>query len=121
MKYFFPLVFLCLSYACQTEQPAKSIQNHASVCKPTKATATIEIGVKGMVCQMGCGGSIRKALKETCAVEKVDVDYQDSLEEQVIKVYYNHNKMAPSQIINVLSSINNKQFTVRQLSKPAPL
>jgi hypothetical protein len=121
MKYFFPLVFLCLSYACHTEQPAKSIENHASVCKPTKATASIEIGVKGMVCQMGCGGSIRKALKETCAVEKVDVAYQDSLEEQVIKVYYSHTKIAPSQLLKVLSGINNKQFTVRQIGKPALL
>ena len=35
-----------------------------------------------MVCKMGCGGSIRKALKETCAVEQVDVSYIDTLQEQ---------------------------------------
>ena len=74
-----------------------------------------------MVCQMGCGGSIRKALKETCAVERVEVNYIDSLEEQVIKVHYDREQIAPKQMLQVLSELNDHQFTVRTVGSPQTL
>ena len=74
-----------------------------------------------MVCQMGCGGSIRKALKETCAVERVEVNYIDSLEEQVIKVHYNSDQIAPQQMLRVLAGLNDRQFTVRTIGSPQSL
>ena len=86
-----------------------------------KANTTQEFGVQGMVCKMGCGGSIRKALKETCAVERVDVNYIDSLQEQTIKVYYNREQIAPRQMRAILAEINDKQFTVRTIGSPQKL
>ncbi|MFM7006238.1 MAG: heavy-metal-associated domain-containing protein [Flavobacteriales bacterium] len=86
-----------------------------------KANTTQEFGVKGMVCKMGCGGSIRKALKETCAVERVDVNYIDSLQEQTIKVYYKRELIAPAQMRAILADINDKQFTVRTLGSAQKL
>ena len=83
-----------------------------------QANAIQEIGVQGMVCQMGCGGSIRKALKETCAVERVEVNYIDTLEEQTIKVYYNKAKISPQQMLHILANVNDKQFTVRTIGSP---
>lgn len=62
---------------------------------------------------MGCGGTIRKALKETCAVDRVEVSYIDSLEEQKIKVYYKRERIAPRQMLGMLADLNDKQFTVR--------
>ena len=82
---------------------------------------TIALGVKGMVCQMGCGGSIRKALKETCAVERVEINYIDSLEEQTIKVHYDRQKLGPVQMMKLLSQINDKQFSVRTIGEPQAL
>lgn len=86
-----------------------------------KANTTQEFGVQGMVCKMGCGGSIRKALKETCAVERVDVNYIDSLQEQTIKVYYKREQIAPRQMRAILTEINDKQFTVRTIGSPQKL
>lgn len=74
-----------------------------------------------MVCQMGCGGSIRKALKETCAVERVEVNYIDSLEEQVIKVHYDRKQIAPKQMLQVIAGLNDRQFTVRTVGSPQAL
>ena len=71
-----------------------------------------------MVCQMACGGSIRRALKETCGVERVQINFVDSLEEQQIVVNYDRNKIAPKQMITVLSAINKGQFTVRSIGSP---
>jgi hypothetical protein len=96
-------------------------QPQSKLCQRVKANTIQEIAVKGMVCQMGCGGSIRKALKEKCAVERVEVNYIDSLEEQVIKVHYDREQIAPKQMLQVLSELNDRQFTVRTIGSPQAL
>ena len=122
MKIAFLLPLLLFIFSCQsarTDSPKKEL--HSKVCKTVKANTLQEIGVQGMVCKMGCGGSIRKALKETCAVERVDVNYIDSLEEQTISVYYKREQITPPQIIAILAEINDKQFTVRTIGLPQKL
>ena len=91
------------------------------VCEKVVPNTTVALGVKGMVCQMGCGGSIRKALKQTCAVERVEVKYLDTLEEQTIKVSYDCQKIGPKQMLQILSKINNQQFSVRTIGEPQAL
>lgn len=117
------LPILVLLFVSCSQSDAKNEQNEpqAKVCKSVKANTTQEIGVKGMVCQMGCGGSIRKELKQTCAVERVEVNYLDSLEEQIIKVHYNREQIAPKQMLQILSKINNQQFSVRTIGDPQAL
>ena len=114
------LLVLFISCSPTTSNHAQN-QPQSKVCQRVKANSIQEIGVKGMVCQMGCGGSIRKALKETCAVERVDVNYIDSLEEQVIKVHYDRQQIAPKQMLQVLSELNDRQFTVRTVGSPQAL
>jgi copper chaperone CopZ len=122
MKLILLPTLLILFISCsQTNTKNEQNEPQAKVCKSVKANTTQEIGVKGMVCQMGCGGSIRKALKETCAVERVEVNYIDSLEEQVIKVHYNREQIAPKQMLQVLSGLNDRQFTVRTVGSPQAL
>ena len=113
---------LILFISC-SQSNTKNEQNkpQTKVCRLVKANTTQEIGVKGMVCQMGCGGSIRKALKETCAVERVEITYIDSLEEQVIKVHYDRDQIAPRQMLRVLAGLNDHQFTVRTVGSPQTL
>ena len=114
------LLVLFISCSPATSQKEQN-QSQSKVCQRLKANSIQEIGVKGMVCQMGCGGSIRKALKETCAVERVEVNYIDSLEEQVIKVHYDREQIAPKQMLQVLSELNDRQFTVRTVGSPQAL
>lgn len=114
------LPFLLFLFMSCVQQSAKNHKKEAQfkVCKSVKANTIQEIGVQGMVCKMGCGGSIRKALKETCAVERVEVSYIDTLEEQTIKVYYKREQIAPRQMLAILAAINDKQFTVRTIGAP---
>lgn len=114
------LLVLIISCNPATSNNAQN-QPQSKVCQRVKANTIQEIAVKGMVCQMGCGGSIRKALKETCAVEHVEVNYIDSLEEQVIKVHYDRQHIAPKQMLQVLSELNDRQFTVRTVGSPQAL
>jgi len=113
----FILVIPFFLLSCQEVKQQKDT-NHTKVCAVVHANSIQEIGVKGMVCQMGCGGSIRKALKETCAVERVEVNYQDSLEEQIIKVHYDRQRIGSKQMLALLSELNDKQFTVRTIGSP---
>lgn len=106
------LLFLLISCS-QSGIENKKKEQQLKICKSVEANTIQEIGVKGMVCQMGCGGTIRKALKETCAVDRVEVSYIDSLEEQKIKVYYKRERIAPRQMLGMLADLNDKQFTVR--------
>jgi copper chaperone CopZ len=114
------LLFLMISCS-QTAAPDQEKYAQAKVCKTIVPNATVSLGVKGMVCQMGCGGSIRKALKATCAVERVEVNYLDSLEEQTIKVHYDRQKIAPKQMLQILSQINDQQFSVRTIGEAQAL
>ncbi len=116
-----PTLLILFISCSQTNTKNEQNEPQAKVCKSVKANTTQEIGVKGMVCQMGCGGSIRKALKETCAVERVEVNYIDSLEEQIIKVHYDRDQIAPKQMLLVLAGLNDRQFTVRTVGSPQAL
>lgn len=111
------LLFLLISCS-QSGIENKKKEQQFKICKTVEANTIQEIGVKGMVCQMGCGGTIRKALKETCAVDRVEVSYIDSLEEQKIKVYYNRERIAPRQMLGILADLNDKQFTARLIGAP---
>ncbi|MBM3916612.1 MAG: heavy-metal-associated domain-containing protein [Sphingomonadales bacterium] len=111
------LLFLLISCS-QSGIENKKKEQQFKICKSVEANTIQEIGVKGMVCQMGCGGTIRKSLKETCAVDRVEVSYIDSLEEQKIKVYYKRERIAPRQMLGMLADLNDKQFTVRLIGAP---
>ncbi|MEN9699379.1 MAG: hypothetical protein RLZZ301_577 [Bacteroidota bacterium] len=117
------LLSVALLAACQASPNEKTVKHstESTLIKPPKANTVITLGVKGMVCQMGCGGSIRKGLKQTGAVERVQVEFVKSLEEQKIQVYYDRTKIAPQQLIQILEKLNDKQFSVRELSEPSTL
>ena len=116
-----PTLLFLMIYCSQTAAPNQEKHTQAKVCKTVVPNSTVSLGVKGMVCQMGCGGSIRKALKATCAVERVEVNYLDSLEEQTIKVHYDRQKIAPKQMLQILSQINDHQFSVRTIGEAQKL
>jgi copper chaperone CopZ len=122
MKFLLLPTLLFLFISCSQSNASKEKNEpQAMVCEKVVPNTTVALGVKGMVCQMGCGGSIRKALKETCAVELVEVNYVDSLQEQTIKVHYDRKRLGPAQMINLLSQLNDKQFSVRTIGEPQAL
>lgn len=75
---------------------------------------TVEIG--GMVCEMGCGGSIRKELYALGGVSSVDFDFEEEREMNVATVSYDDNKVDIEKIVEVLSHMNDGQFTVGKLT-----
>jgi copper chaperone CopZ len=109
----FSLLFLA---ACNNS----TIDKKASKIMPTTskiANTKLALSVQGMVCKMGCGGSIRKELLATNAVEKVEVDFVEEKESQLITVYYNNSLSSKEKLLKVINEMNDKQFTAQTISE----
>ncbi len=75
-------------------------------------TAMMTIDVSGMSCEMGCGGSIRKELKGTGGVSRVKFDFEEGRKVQTAYIYFDDTVIRPEEIKNIMTSMNDKQFTV---------
>ena len=74
------------------------------------ANDSVTIYIEGMVCKMGCGGSIRKELKNTGAVEKCTFDFEEDRKENSATIYFDSTKITDKILIQHIESLNDKQF-----------
>ena len=109
----FSLLFLA---ACNNATIDKKVSEKATT-KPNVANTKLALNVRGMVCKMGCGGAIRKELLATNAVEKVEVDFVEDKEAQLVTVYYNNSVSSKEKLLKVISEMNDKQFTAETISE----
>lgn len=87
---------------------------------PVAANRVLTMEIEGMTCEMGCGGSIRKELKATGGVARVEfVDFKEGAKVQTAKVSFDTNKITVDEMVNIVSTMNEKQFTVGKTSSEA--
>jgi len=114
------LLFIIISFSLLLLSCSENSNNEANTVKKISvANQKITFEVEGMVCKMGCGGSIRKALLETKSVSQVDVDYQDDRTKQIVSVFYNKGQINKSAIVKLLETINDKQFKIAVIDEQA--
>jgi copper chaperone CopZ len=114
------LLFIIISFSLLLLSCSENSNNEANTVKKISvANQKITFEVEGMVCKMGCGGSIRKALLETKSVSQVDVDYQDDRTKQIVSVFYNKSQINKSAIVKLLETINDKQFKIAVIDEQA--
>jgi copper chaperone CopZ len=114
------LLFIIISFSLLLLSCSENSNNEANTAKKISvANQKITFEVEGMVCKMGCGGSIRKALLETKSVSQVDVDYQDDRTKQIVSVFYNKGQINKSAIVKLLETINDKQFKIAVIDEQA--
>ena len=113
LYFLFSLLFLA---ACNNSTIEKKVSKIVPTTSNT-ANTKLALSVQGMVCKMGCGGSIRKELLATNAVEKVAIDFVEDKESQLITVYYNNSISSKDKILNVINEMNDKQFTAQAISE----
>lgn len=114
------IILLCLLLSfisCNNE-------SNISVLEPLDSKAALETKdsfvadfqcvakVKGMVCKMGCGASIRKGLTELDGVTLVEIDFDEALDEQIVKISYNSDQQSSANIFSKLESLNKGQFSI---------
>ena len=84
---------------------------------PVAANRVLTMEIEGMTCEMGCGGSIRKELKATGGVARVEfVDFKEGAKVQTAKVSFDTNKITVDEMVKIVSTMNDKQFTVGKTS-----
>ena len=124
MKFIVPFILLFI-LSCQSDASHNAIsdvQNLEELAEDKKPEADYKCVAKvsGMVCKMGCGGTIRKELKSLRGVRRVAIDYEENREEQIISVFYNSRFQNEKEIYAELEKINNGQFTIG-ITKSEPL
>ena len=117
MKQF--LIFGALSvitFSCGSNGEKKMISVEKKVvlkpAAPVAANAKLDVEIAGMSCEHACGGSIRMALKETEAVDRVSfVEFSTDNEYNKATITYDQNKISESQILSIIEDLNDHQFT----------
>lgn len=80
------------------------------------ANAVAEFEIEGMVCEMGCGASLRKGLYETGFVSEVKVDYAEENPSNLIEIYFNKDNISTDKMKEIIESLNDKQFKASHIS-----
>lgn len=83
---------------------------------PVHADRKLAIEVSGMTCEHACGGSIRMALKETGAVERVSYDFESGRKTNTAYITFDKSKISADKIVSIIETINDKQFTTGKSS-----
>ncbi len=92
-------------------KPEKTEETQATV----KADHIAVVQITGMVCKMGCGGAIRKDLKQMKGISKVEVDYEEDREVQLVKVFYDKEQVNSTGIADRIEQVNKQQFQIVEL------
>lgn len=109
------LVLAACSSETKTKEPSIK-KNIDKVISSEKVVSNkeMEVEVEGMMCMMGCGSSIRKALKETGGVESCSFnDFDDEKDWNKVVIRFDSEKISADKIISIVEEINEKQFTTR--------
>lgn len=116
MKKAFYFTILLAFMAC-TNQPHKThLRTEKGPREEVKNTVVanqqMSVEIQGMTCEMGCGSSIRTALKETKAVERVSYDFVEGAKVQKATVLFDDTKVSAEELVNIIEKLNDQQFSV---------
>ncbi|MCR9172326.1 MAG: hypothetical protein NXI10_07550 [bacterium] len=114
-----PVVLVTLVLSCSEEAPKVRIEKGDDEKKEmgaelpnVKADRLLVVDLEGMVCEMGCGGTIRKELYASNAVKEVSFDFDEERTVDVAKVAFDRNKISADKIVAIIAAANKGQFTV---------
>lgn len=112
MYIIFTSVTLLAVSACdsnvKTTQPNAVQESKKSVV----ANKVLSVELDGMVCEKGCGSSIRKELKATGGVTECSFDFEDGRKVNTASIQFNKDEITADEIVNIINTMNEKQFHV---------
>lgn len=102
------VVFSC-SEAKNDTETTKTTQEKT---EPVKGNCMLTLEIEGMTCVMGCGGSIRKELNATNAIESCEFEFEEGRAMNTAKISFDKDKITVDKIIQIVSTMNKGQFKV---------
>jgi hypothetical protein len=129
VSFFSMFVFAALiavSFSCSTETTSVRVEKNVKTSSENgeqlpnvQADRLLVVELEGMVCEMGCGGSIRKELYASNAVENVSFDFDEDKTIDVARVAFNRDLITADEIVAIIAATNEGQFNViRTRSEP---
>jgi len=116
-KLAFILSATVLFSACSSEKTSENVENTAeTVVAVVQPNQILTMEIDGMVCKMGCGGSIRKGLKETNGVATVEFDFEEERKTNIAKITYDKSIVSSEELVKIVSKLNDGQFLVGTIS-----
>jgi len=107
---FIGILLILTSCSTETKQANATVAKKTEQIIKVNSNATLSVNVEGMVCEMGCGSAIRKALKETNAVEQCSFDFKDERKVNTATISYDSTAISKEKILSVINTLNEKQF-----------
>lgn len=101
-KFIFVLAAAVLYMSCSDSMPVEvTVEERVADIEKTVA----RIGVDGMMCEIACGGKIRKELSELGGVALATIDYDDDAEVNYALVEYNPALVSERELVQTINRI----------------
>lgn len=101
-KFIFAIAAVVFYVGCADTMPAEvTVEERVADVEKTVA----RIGVDGMMCEIACGGKIRKELSELNGVALATVDYNDDSNVNYALVEYNPSIVSERQLVETINRI----------------
>ncbi len=119
---FFLLVLLSGVFSCSGGSRPQIVKHEKKkshiLIKTDKVEADkmLSAKIEGMMCEKGCGSSIRKELMNTNAVQSCEFDFESDRKENRVSIAFDQDKISVDRLISILNKINDKQFRVTKSS-----
>ena len=110
----FSIGLLIINPSCNSDKTI--VKNEKNAIDKLELNRNLTVEIEGMVCEKGCGSSIRKALKETGAVGNCSFDFVDERPVNTAIIEFDKDKISADKIIKIITTINENQFSVNKSS-----
>ena len=115
-----PFALFTVVLSCSEEAPQTRIEKNVSATEESAgeqlpdvdADRMLVVELEGMVCEMGCGGSIRKDFYGSEAVATVSFEFDEDKAVDVARVAYDRDLITADEIVGIINSTNDGQFKV---------
>lgn len=121
MKRYFQLVAVSLVLGCGAPQQQEAIIPQDVVRTVVQATDLEEgvnradLSIKGMSCEMMCGGAIKKALAQVEGVESTEIDFDENEELDHAIVLYKEGVVNDAALIQAIAAIHDGAYQVQEV------
>jgi hypothetical protein len=79
--------------------------------EPATPNTEVELSVRGMVCEMGCGSSLRKGLMAAGIEEQIDIAFDEESGLGKVIIRFNDAQLSIESILEHIENMNDGQFT----------
>lgn len=112
MYIIFTSVTLLAASACDSSVKTTKPSAVQETKKSVLANKVLTLELDGMVCEKGCGSSIRKELKATGGVTECAFDFAEERKINTAIIQFNKDEITADEIVNIINTMNEKQFHV---------